>query len=1016
MANISEQLREHLENGRDWEKMDTPIPGVYIVKIPATKKRPAILQLEINPLNENGMPIKRKGLFIGNKDTLIRYVEAINEDRSYLLMKYLEVVNKRESIQLEEEKRVHLEEKIIIEEEEFINLEEDDKEDDNIIWEENDKIAFGKEEIIAPKEDDIIWEEDDKIDLDKEEFITNEEDKFMKSDENQASPELIFKNRVYVQKMTKENRDSLFIEVNQKDLNINIFNPIRNLFKYGSHFFPKRFAILGEFKTGKTELGKYIVHKMKKHYKDCIALTINSKLAQYKNTEEIDDWIYNKWYIHLLQVSNPDFKSIVKKKINEFKDLRGEPKESLDKIFLISQIYKEYLKIKPEVKFIVEFDQANIIELETQFTPFYEFWRNFQGFWENDDYFSELPLFIFVIGHKSWTNFAALKDPIGRGVFDLWINYDYWNSIDIEKMYKNRLLFSITPEYQEQLIDYFLCKGIVDYFGKKLGKASTQMYLDEFFGKYFRSFIGDFLNNFEKFEDFLSYCKVQSKEERYDEKYFTEIERVFAGNPAFDYMIVFQYLSNNQNVKWFNQLFSLISDIYKKQFVSFESKDFKKYQNLDYRFIDDNFTQSPLDGMKPIYNPPIFARYDKKFTLNETFRRSLETVEGVSRGSPVSLLKKFVKSKRIGREVFIKNKQSKKMENLLLEINQHSLKIFDLIQKWVVSEYIEDNYLLPFYKIKDDTYQLKQLYEDNSTNWAIFDNMGREIANHLVDKTFPENSLIISQFNIDGLKELRNLVISQTTSSLSMAQYVKDLLVAFSGELENLDPRILKNKTIFAKNGNLKTNVLVVIDGPNALGEQYEDRLNLKTVADYAHNLDKNADLYYLTKTSENKKNQEFISRLGYKVQVSYKDIDYAVKDLISEKLDNNESPTLLLLGVKDQDYIGFIKKIRKEFKIKIQIVISSENGLSNSLKRSFSEEDILTFPEEKKITSDDDGKKIYRFIAGREGKPICWNGTGKICFPDIEGNYQPNIGEKWFCRIKEDKGNLIILTLIKKV
>ncbi|GAH05774.1 unnamed protein product, partial [marine sediment metagenome] len=76
-----------------------------------------------------------------------------------------------------------------------------------------------------------------------------------------------------------------------------------------------------------------------------------------------------------------------------------------------------------DAKFIIEFDQANIIELETQFTPFYEFWRNFQGFWENDEYFSELPIFIFVIGHKSWTNFAALKDSIGRGVFDLWVNY-----------------------------------------------------------------------------------------------------------------------------------------------------------------------------------------------------------------------------------------------------------------------------------------------------------------------------------------------------------------------------------------------------------------------------------------------------------------------------------------------------------------------------------------------------------------------------------------------------------------
>ncbi|GAH05777.1 unnamed protein product, partial [marine sediment metagenome] len=84
-------------------------------------------------------------------------------------------------------------------------------------------------------------------------------------------------------------------------------------------------------------------------------------------------------------------------------------------------------------------------------------------------------------------------------------------------------------------------------------------------------------------------------------------------------------------------------------------------------------------------------------------------------------------SKRIGRDVFVASQQGKKIESLLEKIIQSSKRIFDIIQKWVVNKYIEDSYLSPFYKIKDETSRLPQLYDKNSTNWANFDNIGRII-------------------------------------------------------------------------------------------------------------------------------------------------------------------------------------------------------------------------------------------------------------------------------------------------
>jgi hypothetical protein len=335
-----------------------------------------------------------------------------------------------------------------------------------------------------------------------------------------------------------------------------------------------------------------------------------------------------------------------------------------------------------------------------------------------------------------------------------------------------------------------------------------------------------------------------------------------------------------------------------------------------------------------------------------------------------------------------------------------------------VNKKIEESYLNPFYKVKDDSSRFNQLYDKNSTNWAIFDNLGREIANYLVDESFPQNSMIYSKINIEGLKEIRGRVISETTSSLTMAQNVNDLLMAFYKSLEALDKEIMENGSTIVKDGKLEKiedRVLLVIDGPNSLGENYEDKLDLEKTAKYAHELDKNAELYYLTKTKENHVDTDHISRLGYDIRISHKDIDYAVKDLIRKRLKSTVPPNLILIGTKDQDYMEFIKQIRKEFNVRVQLIISSEDGLSLSLKRSFNEEDIKFFPKKVKLDATEE-EEVYKFLEGRLGDPIAWTKTGKICFPDREGDLQPKIGEKWLCRIKRELDRSNVLTLIKKV
>ncbi len=93
MADIKAQLKEHLQNGKDWEKMETPIDGVYVVKVPATKIRPSLLFLEINPLTDDGKPMKKRGIFVGDREMLIKFSETLSDDKVYQLIGELEKVN-----------------------------------------------------------------------------------------------------------------------------------------------------------------------------------------------------------------------------------------------------------------------------------------------------------------------------------------------------------------------------------------------------------------------------------------------------------------------------------------------------------------------------------------------------------------------------------------------------------------------------------------------------------------------------------------------------------------------------------------------------------------------------------------------------------------------------------------------------------------------------------------------------------------------------------------------------------
>jgi hypothetical protein len=83
-------LKNFLENGEDWERKLTSVRGVTILKLPQTKTRPASLAIEINPLNEKGTPMKKKGIMIMGSAELKAFRDIFDNEKVDALLTTIE--------------------------------------------------------------------------------------------------------------------------------------------------------------------------------------------------------------------------------------------------------------------------------------------------------------------------------------------------------------------------------------------------------------------------------------------------------------------------------------------------------------------------------------------------------------------------------------------------------------------------------------------------------------------------------------------------------------------------------------------------------------------------------------------------------------------------------------------------------------------------------------------------------------------------------------------------------------
>jgi len=91
--NPGDELKRFLEEGTGWERMQTTVAGIGILRMPASGARLEKLAVEINPLTPRGSRMKRRGLIIRSMDELEAFRTLLTSPRLEHLVADLAAVN-----------------------------------------------------------------------------------------------------------------------------------------------------------------------------------------------------------------------------------------------------------------------------------------------------------------------------------------------------------------------------------------------------------------------------------------------------------------------------------------------------------------------------------------------------------------------------------------------------------------------------------------------------------------------------------------------------------------------------------------------------------------------------------------------------------------------------------------------------------------------------------------------------------------------------------------------------------
>jgi hypothetical protein len=94
----NERLSQFLNDGRNWERKASNIPGAFLFRLPTSKGRPGSLAIEINPVDTFGSITKKRGVVIRSSLELDEISRLLSHPKVSELSKKIDAVNpKREA-------------------------------------------------------------------------------------------------------------------------------------------------------------------------------------------------------------------------------------------------------------------------------------------------------------------------------------------------------------------------------------------------------------------------------------------------------------------------------------------------------------------------------------------------------------------------------------------------------------------------------------------------------------------------------------------------------------------------------------------------------------------------------------------------------------------------------------------------------------------------------------------------------------------------------------------------------
>ena len=91
---VDNRLTDFLKDGKDWERNQTDVPGVFLMKLPAFRSRPACIAIEIDVLGRGGSGgNRRRGLIIRSKEEIEQLASILNNAKVIELASAVESVN-----------------------------------------------------------------------------------------------------------------------------------------------------------------------------------------------------------------------------------------------------------------------------------------------------------------------------------------------------------------------------------------------------------------------------------------------------------------------------------------------------------------------------------------------------------------------------------------------------------------------------------------------------------------------------------------------------------------------------------------------------------------------------------------------------------------------------------------------------------------------------------------------------------------------------------------------------------